>query len=758
MAKKKGVSRQARLKARRAAANPILRGQEALRQGDYDGAIAVWEQANRETPSARLTAALAEVYFRRGLARFYRQQQQDAGLSDLDKAARLAPDRPHYSYHLGLAHHRLGNLEIALTAYRLALDADPTFSRAAEMAILSMLEKDRNPIQTAEWKALPPARQAELMPLVGLVCGQSPAGRKAQTGSPPSDAGQLWSALAALQAGDSRARDTLRAIAQAADRPPPVRALAAYALGVEVLQQEPHNLEAAQGHWEAARRLGLDTPALRDNLKVLYHCRAEAAMAAARWDEAASLADAALALDRTGPELRELALYAHLHAGYAEAQAGRWGQALEHWRQAQSLGENSRPLIQNLALACEKNGHFLEAAGLWREVIRRRPRKANAADALTPQQVALLWGHVADCYRRAGRAEEAIATLRNAIKNDPDNPDLRLELVDALAADGHWNAASNEVGRILDRQPNHVGALVRAARIDEGDGYLARARKLWKQVLTLEPKHLEARERLADLLRQEGNRLAHTGKPDQALASYREALEYTPEEADLILDCAFCHFLKQDPQAARQEMERAFALKPLDLDLYHMAVDLCHAARQPEEAEWVIGRAEELAGPAQKAGHLPATFYLGIADSRFKRHQTGQGEEYLRRAEKAAAGDPDELVEVGSFYLDHDNTPRALHFFDQALRLDPEHGWANYHVGASYGAAGEMREANRYWRQARRTARKTGDEELLEAIEQTRRSFERFSELIERGADPTSLLSALAMYWPDEEEEDDSFW
>ena len=91
---------------------------------------------------------------------------------------------------------------------------------------------------------------------------------------------------------------------------------------------------------------------------------------------------------------------------YADALANRWKQAIEQWEKARSLGEVSRALIQNLALAYEKTEQFLKSAELWRQVVRRRPRRADAPDALTPQQVALLWGHVADCYRRAGDVED----------------------------------------------------------------------------------------------------------------------------------------------------------------------------------------------------------------------------------------------------------------------------------------------------------------------------------------------------------------
>ena len=152
MAKKKSRSQRARARARRAAATPVARGQQAFHQGDYDAAIAAWKQALREKPSARVTAALAEVYFRRGLARFHRQGHRQAGLSDLDEAARLVADDPRYAYHLGLAHHhKQGDLDAALAAYRLALDADPSFVRAAELTILALLEQGQDPVQIAAW-------------------------------------------------------------------------------------------------------------------------------------------------------------------------------------------------------------------------------------------------------------------------------------------------------------------------------------------------------------------------------------------------------------------------------------------------------------------------------------------------------------------------------------------------------------------------------------------------------------------------------
>jgi tetratricopeptide (TPR) repeat protein len=733
----------------RQAADAAAQGLEAFRRGDYDSAIAAWEKAREQKPSAELTTALAEVYFRRGVVRFHRHGQQETGLPDLDEAARLVPGEPRYAYHLGLAHHQRGDLATALTAYCLALAADPGFGRAAEMAVLAMLEQGENPLPSEAWKALAAARQSEFRALVALMRGEGVAAAPARSESEPTTAAGVWWTLAALQSGNGIAREAVRGIIQDDEQPQPLRALAAYALGFDALRRE--RLEEAQAHWEAARRLGLDTPGVRDNLAALYRDRAEEMMRVEQWAEAAPLVDAARDLGRADGDLEEIAIACHLRAGYDQAVAGRWREAAYHWAQARDLGEDSRTLAQNLALAYEKSERFDEAAELWREVVRRRPRKASAPDALTSEQVALLWGHVAECYRQAGDVEEAITMLRNAAKNDPDNTDLRLELVDALVANDQWDAASNEVGRILDREPDKVGALVRAARIDEMDGYLARARGLWKRILELEPGHLEAQDRLAELFLHEGARLLLAHKADEAIERFREAETYTPDEPHLYLAWADAYFGMKDREAARRKLERAFELDPTDLDVFHSAVDMCHMDGQPEDAEWVIARAKELAGPRLPGGRLPADFYLGIADCCFDRDQDEQGEDYVRRAEQAAEGDADGLVDVGIFCLDRDQDSRAMPLFDRALRIDPEHGWANFHAGYGYALAAEMREANRHWRQAARTARKTGDAELLEAVRMAREYFDRLTDMMERGLDPSLIMRLL-------DEDADEYW
>jgi hypothetical protein len=61
-------------------------------------------------------------------------------------------------------------------------------------------------------------------------------------------------------------------------------------------------------------------------------------------------------------------------------------------------------------------------------------------------------------------------------------------------------------------------------------------------------------------------------------------------------------------------------------------------------------------------------------------------------------------------------------------------------MGLSYATVTEMREANRHWRQARRTARRTGDQELLKMVEMSKQYFQTAIDMIERGLPPPPPL------------------
>src|SRR5437764_9656411 len=111
-------------------------GLQALQAGRFDNAIAAW--SGLEQRDARVTAALAEAYFRRALMRSAGQDQ----IADLQRAVTLASAELRYQYDLGLALHRAGELAAAVQRYRDVLQHDATWPGAGMALALAALEQD----------------------------------------------------------------------------------------------------------------------------------------------------------------------------------------------------------------------------------------------------------------------------------------------------------------------------------------------------------------------------------------------------------------------------------------------------------------------------------------------------------------------------------------------------------------------------------------------------------------------------------------
>src|SRR5205823_1768716 len=146
------------------------------------------------------------------------------------------------------------------------------------------------------------------------------------------------------------------------------------------------------------------------------------------WQEAINLINSEPArID--DPSLKEIAGLAHYNLGYEAAKAEKWEIAARHWRKAgEQLG--SCRLAQNLALAEEALENWGDSADAWREMVRRRSRKADNPDYLDNNQVAAIWRRAAECYRKDDEVDEAITCLKTALKYAENSMELRLVITD----------------------------------------------------------------------------------------------------------------------------------------------------------------------------------------------------------------------------------------------------------------------------------------------------------------------------------------
>ncbi|HEX9922765.1 MAG TPA: tetratricopeptide repeat protein [Anaerolineae bacterium] len=714
---KRSSRRKRKEQARKQAARqtgPVLtqQGKTAFSQANYSGAIEAWEQArNKPDAAPGLAAALAEAYFRQAVT------NPSPSLADLQQAVELAATDSHYRYHLAVTYHGHNQAEQAESLYRQLLAESPPFRRAALPLAQVVVEKGKDVTADPVWSHLSEEEQEALSAILALSQNQPAA---ALLHLPSGQANCLWRGLAAFALAETAtASQEFEKVLDLPDLHPLPRSVARYYLGV--LAAQAGQTEPALAHWQAARNDGLDTPQLRRNLAILFYQQALAEQQAGHPSQALELLDRTPGLnghnDSPNLDLDGFRQQLNLEAGYADAQQGDWPNALRHWQAAQEAGDSSRRLVINLALANEQLGQFGQAAELWREALRRRPRSADHPDALNDDQVARLWQHVAESYSKADNYEQAITTYRNAVKWSPDNIDLRLHLVDILQAEGRWQAADNELERILEKKPDHIPALTRQAESYESEGYLEGARRIWQRVLETEPQHPVARQQLAHLFAREGVNYIMWGWPDKALAIFQEGIRQVPDDPILHAYLGSVYSDLDDFDQTRHYFEQALALDPDNLATIHHIFLSWINHDQLDEAQQILERIKAFESPA------PAGFLLELVDGYDRADLGDRAWKLLEFIEHLYPDEPEVLLAIADRLVIDEQEARAAGYLRRILRHNANHAEANLRLGTIYYSMGQTRLAKNHWKTAEQQARKENDMALLAELEITKNAL-----------------------------------
>lgn len=672
-------------------------GRQAFQQGRYYEAIQAWEKARAKSDAPpRLAEALAEAYFRRAVT------QSGSALADLSQAVKLQPADRVYRYHLALAHQRQRQFEQAEPIYRQLLAESPPYTRAAIPLAQLLIDQKKALSKDPALAFLEPAAHAQLLAAEAVVRGKATSTLQRLVAEAPVDS--FWCGMAALALGDKSTAQ--RSLAEAlADSPPlnPIPgAVARYYLGL--LLAQAGDIEAALAHWQTACTQGFQPQPFQYNLSALSYRQALAHYQAGQWAEAFKLLEPIPWPGMAADLARQL----RLELAYTAAQRGQWDEALRHWSVSEQSGNDSRALLFNLALAYQKTDQPFEAAERWRELLRRRPRKANDPDALSDEQVARIWQNVAENYNLAGLYDEAITTYKNALKWSPQNLELRLKLVEAQQAAGRWGAAENELNRILAQHPKHVPALVMLAEMYAEDYFPERARRLWQQVLDLEPQHPVARQQMAYLFEREAQMAAQWGNHRRALDILQQGLAQFPDSQRLYTAKGAVYAMQRQFDQARQAFDQAVALNPNDLPTFHtiFTIWLAHKAKKAD-LNRTIEQIKAVTTP------IPASFFIDLVQHCLDSKQNALAESLLDYCETRYAEEESALLELAMMRGDLGQFEHAADLLRRILKTNPDHPRANLNLGAVYQQMGQTRLAQRHWDKAEQLARQANDHQLL---------------------------------------------
>ena len=681
-------------------------GEQAFKQADYRAAVVAWEKvlAKGET-SDQLQAALAEAYFRRAFSR------PDFRVEDFQQAVKYRPTEARYRYHLALAQHRQGELSRAEPLYRQLLAEQPPYRRAAVPLAQLLIERKKSLRDDEVWNHLDPAEQRWLIGAEAIIQRKATstlAGLLATTDD------KVWSgllalALAARAKGWTKNQTEIRSVLQqalaAATQSAATQGVIHYYLGL--LAAADGKFDQAVTDWQIAQQQGFDSGPLRHNLAMVAYRQVNRLWQAGQPLEALMLLDQTSNISVADPKLVDFRTQLGWEAGYQAAQQNDWTQALACWQAIETIDSTDRPLRYNLALAYQQTEHYWQAAQQWREVLRRRPRKADHPDALTEHQVTRIWEEVADNYRRAEDYEEAIKTYRTAIKWAPDNIDLRLKYVDALQTEGRWQAAENELNRVLEQHPDHVPALTSLAESYAEDFFPDRAIEIWQRILALEPQHPFAGQQVATLFIKKADRFLRWGETETALEIFQQGLEIVPNSAPLYGAMGTAYIDLDEYPKARQAFEQALAFNPNDLQINYMIyLTWLEADSQPD----LIESLEQVKSLPEKT---PASFFFELFDHTLDYAFDDLAMSLLTWIEQRYGTDKEARLDLALRYMAFDQDNQAIAMLRRLIHDEPDYLDAQLHLGGVYYRIGQTRLAKRHWSKAEAQARQINDQAFL---------------------------------------------
>ncbi|NJM59221.1 MAG: tetratricopeptide repeat protein [Oscillatoriales cyanobacterium RU_3_3] len=241
------------------------------------------------------------------------------------------------------------------------------------------------------------------------------------------------------------------------------------------------------------------------------------------------------------------------------SQKQQWEEALAAYRRALELNSNSFESYYNLGIALEQQQQWEEAANAYRCAVEREPnfvsyqklgqssvKQGNLDEAIAAYQKAILLNpndsrihHLLgealqqrtqlDMARSISSYHHAIElnpddlqTYRNFLQIQPDNLEVLLQLGNTLAKLEKWEEAVTTYRHATEFHPNSCEAYQNLGKILAKLGNVEEVIHCYRSAVELAPKSWDLHQLLAETLMQQGEML------DEAIACFNRAIELFP--------------------------------------------------------------------------------------------------------------------------------------------------------------------------------------------------------------------------------------
>lgn len=401
--------------------------------------------------------------------------------------------------------------------------------------------------------------------------------------------------------------------------------------------------------------------------------------------------------------------------GYAARLDGKYGQSVDAYRKGLKI-TSTLDAQAGLAETYAAMGHTGEAVTLLKQVVTADPRRGadllmlgnlyldtrdynNALDTLMKAERAAPGARpellLAITYERLNQMDKASHYLEMAKSRAPNNPDVERSLADYYRTSGQYDKAVDELKAIRNPSPDIVAELAYSYQLD---GKPEDAAQLYAKAANSLPRDLNLQLSAAEAQIGAGAVpdadpfLARAEKIDpnfyrlHAIRGDIAKMQERDSDAATEYTAAIAH-LPASPQ------EGPLYGIQLHMDLEEMYTNL----NQPDQAREQLQTAQTEISALDEQGADRAAFLRLRA---VIKSDEGQQESALADMKESLAlspHDPNSLQIDGDLLMKMDRTADAIAVYKQELALDPKSRYALTSLGYAERAAGNIRDAEKYF-------------------------------------------------------------
>ncbi len=302
-----------------------------------------------------------------------------------------------------------------------------------------------------------------------------------------------------------------------------------------------------------------------------------------------------------------------------------------------------------------------------------------------PEAASYMNMRLARSFAKAGHTEKAYEHFMAALRNHPDDPDVRVSGAQELIHIGKIDEGIAHYRETLRLEPdnaiahNNLGMLLAAADASPDQARLAEALDHFRRAVASRPDLAIAQNNL-------GNLLMRLGRYEDAVAHFEQAIAQNPEQQDYHYNLAVNLALAGREEDALAVYRKAIELDPEDARA-HNNLGLLLAAR---------GQYDEAAAQYQEALRAVPDFVLVHANWGNMLADQGDLDGGIARYQKGLVLKPNDAGlhnGLGFLYARAGKNDEARRHYEEALRIEPDFPLALNNLGNLERAEGRYDEA-----------------------------------------------------------------